>query len=96
MLAKQRPITSIHRHTHCNSHPNHIHNNPLMHAVSKPTPPIIQLDITPAERDAELVGFTFVSEKPRYQAPMSVSFPALFRNGTLGPTLETLERKAPK
>lgn len=78
------------------SHPIHIHNNPPMHAVINATPPITQLDTIPVDRDAELVGLTFVSEKPRYQAPMSVSFPALFKNGTLGPTFEALERKAPK
>ena len=33
---------------------------------------------------------------PRYQHPISVSFPAWFNMEVYGPTLETDERKAPK
>lgn len=47
--------------------------------------------------DAPLVvGIFPVADLPRYQAPISVSWPLPVKNAALGPTLDTEERKAPK
>lgn len=47
-------------------------------------------------REEELSGVTPVAPKPRYHEPISVNLPPLLRKAALAPTLELLERKAPK
>lgn len=50
----------------------------------------------PAMRLASPLGIFPVSAPPRYQLPMSVSFPLSVSIATFGPTLETSLRKDPK
>lgn len=58
-------------------------------------PPMWTVPLAPAN-PAALDGTLPVATPPRYQDPMSVSFPFCVRKGELGPTLETSDRKAPK
>ncbi|KAL8818180.1 MAG: hypothetical protein Q9191_007998, partial [Dirinaria sp. TL-2023a] len=51
---------------------------------------------TPVRPGAAPCGTFPVAFPPRYQLPISVSLPSWVRNAELGPTLETLLRKAPK
>lgn len=45
---------------------------------------------------ASPLGMFPVAACPKYQAPMSVSWPICVNMAALGPTLETSERKDPK
>ena len=47
-------------------------------------------------RSAAPLGTFPVSSPPRYQLPMSVSFPSCVSMAEFGPTLDTSDRKAPK
>lgn len=78
----------------------HLHQNQTLYNIAfikatiDTTPPMIKADAI--SLDAALVGLTFVAPNPRYHDPISVNLPALFRNEAFGPTLDALERKAPK
>lgn len=60
------------------------------------TPRIRDPTVGSSNAALELSGVTPVAAKPRYQDPMSVSLPLLSRNAALAPTLELVERNAPK